>query len=327
MLPVIDFGELTSARGRLALRRATHELGFFYLTGHGVPRALIDEALDVAHRFFALPVEEKMSIEMLGSPHFRGYTRLGGELTEGRTDWREQIDIGPERPAIPGAVGCWNLQGPNRWPKALPELRETIIRWDAELSRLGLELLREWAVSLGASADVFDPAFATDPATLIKVVRYPGHRFGEVADQESDQGVGAHKDSGVLTLLLVEPGSGGLQVEGRAGDWIDAPPLPGAFIVNIGELLEVATAGYLRATRHRVLSPPGSPERISVPYFFNPALDAVVPVLTLPAELAGRARGVSADPGNPIFDTYGANAWKSRVRAHPDVAARWGHTS
>jgi isopenicillin N synthase-like dioxygenase len=148
---------------------------------------------------------------------------------------------------------------------------------------------------------------------LIKVVRYPG-------TEETPQGVGAHKDSGVLTLLLVEPGSAGLQVELGPDEWLDVPPLPGAFIVNIGELLEVATGGYLRATQHRVLSPPPGADRVSIPYFLNPALDALVPIITLPAELAALSRGVEADPDNPIFNTYGENAWKSRTRAHPDVA-------
>lgn len=337
MLPVLDLRGLETSSGRAQLRQVTHEVGFFYLTGHGVPQELVDEVLAVARRFFALPMADKMAIEMVGSPHFRGYTRLGGELTEGRTDWREQIDIGPDLPAVPGAgtgsiPAYLNLQGPNRWPPALPELRAVIERWDAALSAVGLRLLRQWALSLGAPGDVFDAAFGDHPATLIKVVRYPG-RHGDVpaggasgsADDSAgrSQGVGAHKDAGVLTLLLVDPESRGLQVEDRDGTWIDAPPVPGAFIVNIGELLEVATGGYLRATRHRVLALPGAAERISVPYFFNPALDAVVPQLPLPPALAAQARGVTVDPNNPLFHTYGENSWKSRVRAHPDVAARW----
>ena len=136
--------------------------------------------------------------------------------------------------------------------------------------------------------------------------------------------MGSHKDGGVLTLLLVEPGKAGLQVQHGQG-WIDAPPMPGAFVVNIGELLEVATGGYLKATVHRVISPPEGSDRISVPFFFNPALSATIPRLALPPELAAQAEaagGVTADPDNPIFDTYGANALKSRLRAHPDVAER-----
>jgi isopenicillin N synthase-like dioxygenase len=152
------------------------------------------------------------------------------------------------------------------------------------------------------------------------VIRYP-------ARAATSQGVGAHKDSGVLTLLLAEPGSRGLQVRRPdSREWVDVPPLGGAFIVNIGELLEVATGGYLRATEHRVNLQEPAADRISVPYFFNPRLDAQIPVLPLPGELAARAAR-SEDPSDPIFSVYGRNAWKSRLRAHPDVAARHGYSA
>jgi isopenicillin N synthase-like dioxygenase len=125
----------------------------------------------------------------------------------------------------------------------------------------------------------------------------------------------------VLTLLLVEPGKGGLQVE-KDGAWIDAPPIDDAFVVNIGELLEVATNGYLKATVHRVISPRIGDDRVSIPFFYSPALDATIPVLPLPEELQAEAKGITVDPRNPIFTTYGENALKSRLRAHPDVAAK-----
>jgi isopenicillin N synthase-like dioxygenase len=321
-VPVVD---LRADPGQLreGLREAAHEVGFFYLTGHDVPEELARRVVGVARRLFELPQADKDAIAMVRSPHFRGYTRLGGELTRGEVDWREQIDIGPERPSIGGSGKpdyLW-LQGPNQWPAAVPELRRIIEEWDAALSRVARTLLRHWAAALDSPPDVFDSAFAEMPATLIKVVRYP-------ARAASSQGVGAHRDSGVLTLLLAEPASQGLQV--RRGGWIDVPPLDGAFIVNIGELLEFATRGYLRATEHRVNLGAPAPERISVPYFFNPRLDAQMPVLSLPDELAARVDGAwtpAADPSDRIFSVYGRNAWKSRLRAHPDVAAAHGHSA
>ena len=99
-----------------------------------------------------------------------------------------------------------------------------------------------------------------------------------------------------------------------------SPIGPGAFVVNTGELLEYATQGYLIATNHRVISPRYPDDRISVPFFFNPALDTQLPIIELPAELAAQARGVTQDPSNPIHSLYGQNALKSRLRAHPDVA-------
>ena len=317
-LPVVDL-RAESTRLRKGLRKAVHEVGFFYLTGHEVPDELAGRLLAAARRLFELPEADKNAIAMVRSPHFRGYTRLGGELTRGRVDWREQIDIGPERPSIGGPdkpAYLW-LQGPNQWPAALPELRRIIDEFDVALSSVARTLLRHWAASLGSPPDVFDSAFADKPATLIKIIRYP-------ARAASPQGVGAHRDAGVLTLLLAEPGSRGLQVR-RAGGWIDVPPVPGAFVVNIGELLEVATGGYLKATEHRV-NLDGPAERISVPYFFNPRLDAQIPVLSLPDELRTLAERRD-DPSDPIFSVYGRNAWKSRLRAHPDVAAAHGYSA
>jgi isopenicillin N synthase-like dioxygenase len=317
-LPVVDLRD-DPADLRPRLRTVAHDVGFFYLTGHGVPDDLTQRLLAAARRLFALPQQDKDAVAMLNSPHFRGYTRLGGELTGGRVDWREQIDIGPERVPLDDPPESYlRLQGPNQWPAALPELPGIVAEWDAVLAEVGRKLLRHWAASLGSRGDVFDAAFARTPASLIKIVRYP-------RDAQSTQGVGAHRDAGVLTLLLAEPDSSGLQVRDPNAGWIDADPLPGAFIVNIGEMLEIATGGYLRATEHRVnLVHAG--DRISVPYFFNPRLDARLPVLPLPADLAGEARGVSADPANEqIYPVYGRNAWKSRLRAHPDVAAAHGY--
>lgn len=315
MLPVLDLadadGDPTPFRDRL--REAAHDPGFFYLVGHGVEIRRMAELLTLARAFFALPLHVKNEISQLKSPQFRGYSRLGGERTNGEADWREQVDIGPEREVIPGAEGYRRLQGPNLWPSRPAGFRSAFQSWEAALARVGLKLLRHWAASLGAAENTFDQAFGELPATLIKVVRYPGNT-------ETAQGVGAHKDSGVLTLLLAEPGSAGLQVELPRGQWLDVPPLPGAFVVNVGELLEVATGGYLRPTRHRVVSPRPGTDRLSIPFFLNPALEATIPVISLPPELAARRRGVELDPNNPIFDTYGANAWKSRIRSHPDVA-------
>ncbi len=318
-LPILDLSRLDEGPDEAAafrddLRAATRDVGFFYLTGTGVTPRLEQRIHRAARNFFALPDEEKLAIENVRSPHFRGYTRIGGERTQGKVDWREQIDIGPERAPIEGGPAFNRLIGPNLWPAAQPELREVVSAWHETLSAVSRRLLRAWAQVLGAEESYFDRHFG-EPSTLIKIVRYPGTR-----EPRPRQGVGAHKDSGVLTLLWVEPGKGGLQVE-RDGEWVDAPPVPGAFVVNIGELLEYATGGYLKATNHRVVSPSAPDDRISIPFFFNPALDQRLPPIELPAELASQARGVTDDPSNRIHALYGENALKSRLRAHPDVAA------
>ncbi len=319
-LPVLDLarlddGEAAAAAFRHALLAATHDIGLFYLVGHGIPDHVTAEAFAAAERFFALPAADKLQVEMLRSPHFRGYTRTGGELTQGRVDWREQLDIGAERRRVDDAdaPAYLRLEGPNLWPQAQPELRDVFSDWAARCTVVARQLMHSWALALGGSAETFDPAFRARPATLIKLIRYPGR-------DEQGQGVGAHKDPGVLTLLMIEPGKGGLQVE-HDGEWIDAPAVPGAFVVNVGELMEFATGGYLKATVHRVVSPPAGQTRLSIPFFYNPALDSTVPRIDLPPELAAAATGVSHDPDNIISGTFGDNMLKARLRAHPDVAA------
>ncbi len=145
------------------------------------------------------------------------------------------------------------------------------------------------------------------------------------ATAASSQGVGAHRDSGVLTLLLAEPGSQGLQVRGRDGDWVDVPALDGAFIVNIGELLEFATGGYLRATEHRVnLRQLSRPDLGAL--LLQPATGRADPDTVAAGGIGERAQR-RADPSDPIHSVYGRNAWKSRLRAHPDVAAAHGYVT
>lgn len=324
-LPVIDLDELDrgpDARGALLdrLRTATHEIGFFHLAGHGVDTGLADDLIHAAREFFALDDAAKSAVENINSPQFRGYTRVGGERTRGHIDWREQLDIGPERDAVVpiDPTRPWDvLRGPNLWPAQVPQLRQSALDWIGQAGAAGLRLLRAMAESLGAPGDLFDDAFA-DPEPLLKIVRYPGHDRSV-----TDQGVGSHKDVGVLTLLYPEPGSRGFEVE-RNGAWVEIEPLPGHFIVNIGELLEVATDGYLKATVHRVLPPVAGTDRVSLPFFLNPALDKALPTVTLPPDLAAVAAGVGSDMhGQTLHAVYGLNALKSRLRAHPNVTERY----
>ncbi|MEV8040491.1 2-oxoglutarate and iron-dependent oxygenase domain-containing protein [Arthrobacter sp. NPDC080082] len=323
-LPVLDYSRLNAgpeeaSRFRDELRDAMHNVGFLYLSGHGIPQDLVDAMLETSRRFFDLPEAQKLAVENIHSPQFRGYTRMGAELTDRAVDWREQIDIGVERAAVEpgdGVADYWRLEGPNLWPSELPGMRDVVAAWTDRLSTISLNLLRALAVSLGAPEDSFDDAFGDRAFPMLKIVRYPGE-----SGDEPKQGVGSHRDGGVLTLLLVEPDKGGLQVEYQ-GRWIDAPQVPGTFVVNIGEMLELATNGYLKATLHRVISPARGTDRISLPFFYNPALDATMPQLAMNAEFQAKARGLSVDPtDSPILETYGDNALRYRLRAHPNVAA------
>jgi isopenicillin N synthase-like dioxygenase len=322
-LPLVDVSRFRDPALRqpfLAdLRHAAHDIGFFYVMGHGVPREVTDGVLAAAREFFALPLEQRLGIENVYSPQFRGYSRVGTEHTAGAADQRDQIDIGPERPAladVPADKPYLRLIGPNQWPAAAPALKPAVLRWLDEADRVGREVLRALAAALGQPETYLEKWFDGDAHLHVKVVRYPARDH-----VESDQGVGAHKDYGWLALLLQDD-LGGLQVEAKDGTWIDAHPVPGTFVFNIGELLEIATQGYLRATRHRVVSPAGR-ERFSVPVFLGPRLDAVVRPLQLPAELAAQAHGADDDPDNPLLAEYGEKSLLGWLRSHPRVAERW----
>ncbi|MGA2638733.1 isopenicillin N synthase family dioxygenase [Methylocella sp.] len=326
VLPVIDLSALDAGADERAhfladLRRASREVGFFYLTGHGVAAAQNDGVLAVARRFFALPDAEKQAVEMIHSPHFRSYTRAGREITRGKPDWREQFDIGAERECgwRAGDPAWMRLQGPNQWPQALPELRPALLAWQAALTEVAVKLLRAFAEALGQSPDVFEPIYRSAPNQHIKIIRYPG-RDG-VSEGASGQGVGAHKDSGFLSFVLQDE-VGGLEVEAESGAWIEATPREGAFVVNIGELLELASNGYLRATVHRVIAPPPGRERLSAAFFLGASHEATTPLLDLPAEFAAEPKGPDSDPDNPLLQHAGANYLKGRLRSHPDVAQR-----
>lgn len=324
-LPVLDLAQLDAApEPRQAfldgLRQAARDVGFFYLSGHGIDGQLLRRVQDQARAFFALPEADKAAVDMIHSPHFRGYTRAASEITRGQPDLREQFDLGAERPALdlePYSPAWARLQGPNQWPGPLPEFKPLLLQWQQTMTGMSLRLLRAFAQALSLPEAAFDELYGERPNEHIKLIRYPGQVPGQ-----SNQGVGAHKDSGFLSFLLQDQ-QAGLQVQVQEDRWIDAPPREGTLVVNIGELLELATHGYLRATVHRVLSPPAGRERLSLAFFLGAQLDARVPLYPLPAALRDEARGPASDPHNPLFREVGWNYLKGRLRSHPDVARRF----
>ncbi|GAA3403843.1 isopenicillin N synthase family dioxygenase [Pseudarthrobacter polychromogenes] len=328
LIPVLDLGTARQADGSFSpdfigqLRYATHNVGFFQITGYGAAPGQPEQLLDTIRRFFSLPLEERLKLDNRLSPHFRGYTRMGTEVTQGKADAREQIDYSPERQPVtdyPEDQPFWLLQGPNLWPdESFPELRPVAMAWAELMSAVGMELLRGIAVSLQLPEDYFDEPFQGSPAWMGKLVHY----VGGVVEAAGDQGVGSHADYGFVTLLLQDD-VGGLEVlPPGAAAWVQVEPLPGALVVNLGEMLEVATEGYLAATIHRVQAPPPGVDRYSVPFFWSPRLDAVIHPVPLPPELKAAARGITDDPANPLLASFGMNMLKGRMRAHPDVTER-----
>ena len=326
MLPILDISEyLQNPDGDAShqfvelLRETCHGPGFFYLVGHGIDQQVSDNTLAVANQFFNLPAAERESLAIARSAGFRGYTLLNTEKTNGLPDWRDQIDIGPEEPEPQYSKDDppWiRLRGPNQWPASIPEMSGTVRTWMDHVQPVGMALIRALEKGLGLNAGYFDNRMTPEPYTRVKIIRYPAPPEGS----DGGQGLGLHNDTGIMTFIL-QDAVPGLQVMSE-GILIDVQPMPGAYVVNLGEMLQTATSGYLRATEHQVVSPPPGKQRISIAYFMNPRLDARFEPIDLPDELAVSARGgQNDDPDNPVFATFGANTLKTRMRAHPDVKA------
>ncbi|MFF3444388.1 isopenicillin N synthase family dioxygenase [Streptosporangium sp. NPDC002721] len=318
------------------IERACRDTGFFYVSGHGVPSSLLDRLDTAARRFFSLPPEVKAEISMeRGGRAWRGFFPVGGELTSGRPDLKEGIYFGaepaepaeptrsaeapgsakslrsPEPPGSvksPGSAGSPEppggdprarlpLHGRNLFPAQVPELGEAVLEYLDRLTDLGQSVMRGVALSLGLAEDYFATGYTADPTVLFRIFHYPPAPPG--AD---GWGVGEHTDYGLLTLLAQDR-NGGLQVHAGSG-WIEAPPIPGTFVCNIGDMLDRLTGGYYRSTPHRVRNVSGN-ERLSFPFFFDPAWDAEVPPLpSREAVGGGRARWDGQDL-RAFTGTYG----------------------
>jgi len=289
----------------------------------------------MAAKFFALSAEEKMSIHHSSSPAFRGYIAHAAENTGGLADLREQVEFGVES-AVPDmtAVGVFpvyrRLIGPNQWPdeSKVPGFRDAMEGVMGGMHTLSLTLMGALLEALGLPDTALDSTIGDRPNMQMKIARYPPQR-GEDSVSGAKYGVGAHTDSGYLSILLQDE-VGGLQVRNGEGRWVDAPPLPGALVINFGEMLQLASGGFYLATEHRVLPPPAhGPARLSVPYFFNPNLEAQISSLELPPSLQWQRpppsslSGSSTHAGrNKLLSQYGDNAFKSLARSHPAVLAR-----
>lgn len=275
-LPEVDVSglyspELEARRAAAqALVTACREAGFFYLTGHRVTPEAVAGLLSQAATFFRQSSEQKLDYYIGKSPNHRGYVPPGEEVFYGGArDQKEAFDLCFEAPdgALPLRPNPFS--GANVWP-ALPGFREAVAAYYAAVFALGRTLLHGFALGLGLPESFFDQ-FVTAPPSQLRMLHYPPNPGAEVT-----VGIGAHTDYECFTILL--PTSPGLEVMNGAGEWIDAPPQPGAFVVNIGDTLEMWTNGLLTATSHRVRKV--SEERYSFPLFF--ACDYEVEVAPLP---------------------------------------------
>jgi isopenicillin N synthase-like dioxygenase len=290
-LPVVDVGPLLTGGPATAAEAAAGQIqaacrgyGFFYVTGHGIPPDLIAALADASSEFFALPVPDKLEIAMArGGRAWRGYFPVGAELTSGRPDLKEGLYFGTELPDDdPRVLAGLPLHGRNLFPARVPRLRPLVLGYLDALTTAGQAVLTGVALSLGLEGDYFAAGYTADPTILFRIFHYPPSPPAGVA-----WGVGEHTDYGLVTLLAQDD-SGGLQIATPAG-WIDAPPIPGTLVCNIGDMLDRMTGGWYKSTPHRVRNVSGH-GRLSFPFFLDPGFGDEVPPLPDRAAAAGDGR-------------------------------------
>jgi isopenicillin N synthase-like dioxygenase len=257
-------------------------MGFFYVAGHGLAPDTVPRLDAEARAFFALADAEKAEIAMSkAGAAWRGWFPLGGELTSGAPDQKEGVYFGDELGADDPRVRAeWLMHGANLWPAEPPGLRAAVETYVAETSRAAAAIMQGGALALGLPADHFARAYLARPTVLFRIFRYPpGHPGG--------WGVGEHTDYGLLTLLAQDQW-GGLQVRTDHG-WIEAPPIEGTLVCNVGDMLERLTSGRFVSAPHRVLNRSGR-ERLSFPLFYDPDFDALMTPAVSPDGVGDRRR-------------------------------------
>jgi isopenicillin N synthase-like dioxygenase len=309
-LPVIDVSPLVTGTGgrsvvASAIGQACRDAGFFYVVGHGIGEALQRRLEDASRRFFAQNLETKMEIAMVyGGRAWRGYFPVGAELTSGKPDIKEGIYFGAELPPDhPRVKDGTPLHGANLFPQSVPELREAVLGYIDAMTHLGHSLMEGIASSLGLESSYFADHYTWEPLTLFRLFNYPGNPA--LPDDEPRWGVGEHTDYGLLTILKQDD-TGGLQVKSRGG-WIAAPPVRGAFLCNIGDMLDRMTAGRYKSTPHRVQNVTRR-DRLSFPFFFDPNFDArIKPIVAADSGLATADRAERWDHASvhQFEGTYG----------------------
>jgi len=271
-IPVIDIAALRQKTDPGAvgerLAWAARELGFIYVSNHGVDPALIQQARGAALEFFRLPLDAKQAA---GTNEFHhGYLRPGSTkmYDDARIDLKESFNWGAELDVPPDEANP--LLGPNVWPPAMPALKSAVYPYFEAASACAEDLLRGFALGAGLDADHFIRQ-CDRPVSRGSLQYYPP----QPADAAQDQfGVAPHTDFGMLTVLCQDE-IGGLQLQLLSGEWVAVPPIPGTFVVNVGDLLERWSNGSYRSTLHRVINASGR-ERLSLVLAYDPNFETLV---------------------------------------------------
>lgn len=269
-LPLVDIRGLFCPRladrieAATALGAAASQAGFLYVTGHGVDPQVITRLKQRTVEYFAQPLEHKMQDYIGLSSNHSGYVPEGEEqFVEGSIDHKEAFDVGFDYLSL---QGLRPMLGANRWP-GLPGFQEDVKAYYEAVFSLSLTLFRGFALALGLPEDAISQ-HVTHPPSQLRLIHYPYSAQAPV----DRPGIGAHTDYECFTILL--PTAPGLEVLNGAGQWIDVPLVEGAFVINIGDMMEVLSNGTYVATAHRVRKV--AQERYSFPMFCACDYDTVI---------------------------------------------------
>jgi len=297
-LPIIDISALQSddisqwSDVITAIDKACRDTGFFYVTGHGIPKQQFDSVQSMANTFFSLPEFAKQKINIQHSSNHRGWGQVSAEKLDpnGPSDHKETFDMALDLSPYHSQVArCSQLYGPNQYPNVDGFIQ--LMQQQYQLSmEVALRILKAMALALSLPIDFFSQHFSY-PVSVLRLIHYPPQKGLQ-------NGAGAHTDYGCITLLYQDH-IGGLQVQDRDGNWLDATPVANSFVVNIGDLMQRWTNDCYKSTSHRVTSPSSNTTRFSMPFFVEPNFDT--PVATIASCL---------QPGEvPAYDEVTAGDW------------------
>jgi len=292
-------GKASQTKKDLARRvdQVCRETGFLAIVGHGVPEEILSGAWNAARKFFDLPMEKKLEAKMPYAGYPYGYSPLLAETLakslgeETPPDLKESFSIGPleYRPHTGKEPDADFRFAENIWPKEPAEFREAWSAYYRAMSGLAARIMRIFALALDLPEEFFD-GMIDDPISAMRALNYP---HPTVAPKPGQLRAGAHSDYGSLTILLAEAAPGGLEIQTPDGRWQAVPVVPGAFVVNIGDLMARWTNDRWVSTLHRVVNPPtdatGSTRRQSIAFFHQPNWDAeirCIPTCLAPGEKA-----------------------------------------
>ncbi len=327
-LPILDLAPYLSgedgALERLAaeIKQACESIGFFYITKHGIPQALIDNAFAQSRRFHALPLEEKKKLPL--DKHNVGYLAMNASVQKHSTvhkatkpNQNESFFITHDRgPDHPDVIAGTPLRGGNYWPDKLPGFRDRVMTYFHALNDLGQRLVPAFAVALGMEADYLDDDFANENNAKLRLLHYPPTQV-----EDNDFGTGPHTDNSFLTILARDE-TPGLAIRLPSGEWLPPPVIPGTFLVNIGNMIRRMSNDRFLSTPHGVIVDADT-DRYSMAYFHSPNVTRSVKVAPSCVDEAHPAKYEPTLYADLIREFYNANYFHQEDHGTAEIRNRY----